>query len=63
MQKLTAAELAGETVELLPGRETLLGDFNVAGVLASNASLAANVVTAFSSANSTALQGILVVQN
>ncbi|WP_369046846.1 hypothetical protein [Sinomonas sp. P10A9] len=63
MQKLTIAELAAESVELLPGRETLLADFNVALISASNASLAANVLTVCSSASSAALQGIVVAQS
>lgn len=63
MQKVTATEMAGETIELLPARETLLGDFNVAGVLASNSSVAANILAACSSANSVAQQGILVFQH
>ena len=62
MQKLTKAELAAESVELLPGRETLLLDRNFAGILASNASFAVNAATVLSAANSTALQGVSVTQ-
>lgn len=62
MQKLTVAELAAESVELLPSRDTLFLDANLAAIMASNTSVAANVLTVYSSANSTALQGILVVQ-
>ncbi|HKU11072.1 hypothetical protein [Sinomonas terrae] len=62
MQKLTKAELAAETVELLPGRETLFWDQNVAGILASNASYAVNAATVLSAANSVALQGVSVTQ-
>lgn len=62
MTKLTLTDLAAETIELLPSRETLVGDLNVAGILASNLSLAANVGTVFSSAHSGAGQGIAVVQ-
>lgn len=62
MQKLTKAELAAESVELLPGRETLLWDRNIAGILASNASYAVNAATLLSAANSTALQGVTVTQ-
>ncbi|WP_136609367.1 hypothetical protein [Sinomonas albida] len=62
MQKLTKAELAVEEVELLPGRDTLLFDVNLAGILASNASYAVNAATILSAAHSTALQGISVTQ-
>ncbi|WP_369046847.1 hypothetical protein [Sinomonas sp. P10A9] len=63
MTKLTITDLAAETVELLPSRETLTLDTNLAGIWASNMSLAANVDTFFSHATSTAVQGILVVQS
>ncbi|WP_422935878.1 hypothetical protein [Sinomonas sp. P47F7] len=62
MQKLTKADLAAESVELLPGRETLLWDRNIAGILASNTSFAVNAATVLSAANSTALQGVTVTQ-
>ncbi|WP_138444138.1 hypothetical protein [Sinomonas susongensis] len=65
MTKLTMTELAAETTELLPGRETLFwGGFNVntALVAAQNSSAAVNAATILSSANSAALQGIWVSQ-
>ncbi|MDQ4489099.1 hypothetical protein RBS60_02665 [Sinomonas sp. ASV486] len=62
MQKLTVAELAAETVELLPGRETLVGDLNLVGIVATNTSMAANVLAICSSASSVAAQGIFVNQ-
>ncbi|WP_415857146.1 hypothetical protein [Sinomonas sp. G460-2] len=62
MQKLTKADLAAESVELLPGRETLLLDRNIAEILASNASFAVNAATVLSAANSAALQGVSVTQ-
>ncbi|GHG49188.1 hypothetical protein GCM10012320_17020 [Sinomonas cellulolyticus] len=62
MTTITVSELAAESAELLPGRETLLGDFNFAEVLASNTSLAANVMTICSSANSLAYQSVYVSQ-
>ena len=37
MQKLTLAELAAESVEMLPGRETLLFNFNASLIEAQNA--------------------------
>ena len=58
---LTIAELDAEGAELLPTREAL-GFINIACVTASNSSLAANVLTAGSSASSAALQGISVTQ-
>ncbi|GAB3281093.1 hypothetical protein GCM10027449_22210 [Sinomonas notoginsengisoli] len=63
MTKITAVELAAETVELLPGRDTLLFDANLAGIWASNSSLALNVGTVFSQANSAAVQTIVVSQH
>ncbi|GAB3281120.1 hypothetical protein GCM10027449_22250 [Sinomonas notoginsengisoli] len=62
MTKITVAELAAESVELLPGRETLFGDFNVAGIVATNMSAAANVLTICSQANSAAVQTVWVNQ-
>ena len=62
MQKLTKAELAVEEVELLPGRETLLLDHNLAAILASNTSMAVNAATVLSAANSAALQSVSVTQ-
>lgn len=62
MTKLTITELTAETVELLPGRDTLFLNFNWANVLASNSSNAVNVLTAGSLAASQANQTIAVIQ-
>lgn len=64
MQKLTLAELEGETVELLPSKETLLFDFptNWSSVYASNSSFAVSAVTLGSHTNSGAWQAIFVSQ-
>ncbi|GAB3281106.1 hypothetical protein GCM10027449_22230 [Sinomonas notoginsengisoli] len=62
MQKLTVAELAAESVEMLPTRETLVFDLNAALIQAQNASYAVNAMTLFSAANSAAVQTVYVVQ-
>ncbi|WP_138443231.1 hypothetical protein [Sinomonas susongensis] len=62
MTKLTAAELAAETVELLPDRDTLW-TFNVASVNAYNSSVALNLFTIHSEANSGAWQYVSVSQH
>ncbi|MCH6471282.1 hypothetical protein [Sinomonas terrae] len=63
MTKLTAEELAAETVELLPDRDTLsTSSFNWAGINASNSSLALNLLAVHSTALSNATQTILVMQ-
>lgn len=62
MQKLTLTDLAAETVEMLPSRETLVLDWNTALISATNTSVALNAGTWFSSANSTAVQVINVIQ-
>lgn len=62
MTKLTVTDLAAESVELLPGRDTLLLNFNWASVVASNSSNAVNAFTLLSGAASEANQGIAVVQ-
>ncbi len=62
---LTIAELEAETTELLPTRETLafgFGNNNWAAVYASNSSLALNAASIFASANSAAVQTIVVGQ-
>lgn len=63
MQKeLSVMELDGESMELLPDRETLFFDtFNV-GIIANNSSMALNAATFGSVANSGAWQAISVVQ-
>ncbi|WP_434616989.1 hypothetical protein [Arthrobacter sp. A5] len=64
MEKLTVTELEGQSVELLPSRETLLLNFNInwASVMASNTSYAVNAATLLSSATSGAWQTISVHQ-
>jgi hypothetical protein len=66
MTKLTAAELAAESVELLPDRDTLFSlsftKVNWAEVYASNTSTAMNVFTIHSEANSAALQSVTTIQ-
>ena len=61
-KELTIQELESEQVELLPSRETLLLDTNWASVYASNTSLALNAGSLLASANSAAVQTILVAQ-
>ena len=65
MEKLTAIELEGQSVELLPSRETLLLNFHInwASVMASNASYAVNAATLGSAATSGAWQAISVSQH
>lgn len=65
MTKITVADLAAESVELLPSRDTLLlniGSVNWSGVLASNTAAALNLGTVASVANAQAGQSITVVQ-
>jgi hypothetical protein len=62
-KELTLQELESQQVELLPSRETLfLDSTNWASVVASNTSLALNAGSLLSSANSAAVQTILVAQ-
>ncbi|WP_138415175.1 hypothetical protein [Sinomonas gamaensis] len=65
MTKLTLADLAAETAEMLPDRDTLwtFNSFNIAAVAAANSSVAANVATICSSANSLAAQAVVVHQS
>lgn len=65
MEKLTITELEGQSLELLPTRETLFFNFgkNWAAVYATNSSLAVNAATILSEANSAALQSIDVTQS
>jgi len=62
MKELTIQELEAQQVELLPSRETLLFDTNWAGVYATNTSLALNAGSLFATANSAAVQTIVVAQ-
>jgi hypothetical protein len=62
---LSIAELEAEHTELLPVRETLtfgFGNNNWAAVYASNSSLALNAASILASANSAAVQTIVVGQ-
>ncbi|WP_430296179.1 hypothetical protein [Sinomonas sp. B1-1] len=65
MTKLSTADLATETVELLPSRDTMVLNVlsaNIAGVVAANTAAALNVGTALSAATAVAGQSINVVQ-
>ena len=57
------ASLAAEHAELLPQRDTLLFDINVAPVVAVNLAIAVNAATIGSTANATALQIVGVLQH
>lgn len=61
--ELSIAELDGQTVELLPARETLYFHANWANLWASNSSMALNAASLYSTATSTATQSISVVQS
>jgi len=63
-KELTISELDAQLIELLPARETLnvFGN-NWAAIYASNSSLALNAASAFSTANSMAVQQISVTQS
>ncbi|WP_113718884.1 hypothetical protein [Arthrobacter dokdonensis] len=65
MEKLTVMDLEGQSVELLPSRETLLLNFHInwAAVAAQNASYAVNAVTLLSSATSGAWQNVSLTQH
>lgn len=60
MTNITMSELESQGGELLPERETLLLNFQWAGVNASNSSMAFNILTQGSAATSTATQTITV---
>jgi hypothetical protein len=60
--KITFAELDGESVALLPSKETLAFNFNWSNIYASNSSVALNAATVLSQANSAAVQTIVVGQ-
>jgi hypothetical protein len=61
--KITFAELDGESVALLPSKETLAFNFNWSNIYASNSSVALNAATVLSQANSAAVQTIVVGQS
>jgi hypothetical protein len=63
--ELTVAELDTEHTELLPARETLtfgFGNNNWAAIHATNSSMALNAAALYSTANSAAVQTIVVTQ-
>jgi hypothetical protein len=59
---LSPVELDAEVLELLPTRETLFFNINVAPVIAVNLSFAINAASIGSVANSGAWQNLLVAQ-
>lgn len=61
MTKITAAELATETADILPTRDTL-SVFNLADVTLFNSSTAANVAALWSTAASHATQTVALIQ-
>ena len=63
MQALNAVDVAAEHAELLPQRDTLLFDINVAPVIAVNLAIAVNAATIGSTANAAALQVVGVLQH
>ncbi|WP_415857147.1 hypothetical protein [Sinomonas sp. G460-2] len=63
MQAPLAADVAAEHAELLPQRDTLLFDINVAPVVAVNLAIAVNAATIGSTANAAALQIVGVLQH
>ena len=60
--ELSPVELDAEVLELLPMRETLFFNINVAPVIAVNLSMAINAASIGSVANSGAWQNLLVIQ-
>ena len=59
---LSITELEAEHTELLPTRETLTFNNNWAAIYASNSSMALNAASLFATANSAAVQTIVVSQ-
>jgi hypothetical protein len=59
---LSITELESEHTELLPTRETLTFNNNWAAIYASNSSMALNAASLFATANSAAVQTIVVTQ-
>jgi hypothetical protein len=59
---LTPMDLDAEVAELLPMKETLFININVSPVIAVNLSMAMNVASIGSIANSAAMQDVLVLQ-
>jgi hypothetical protein len=60
--ELSPLELDAEVLELLPVRETLFLDINVAPIIAVNLSMAVNAASLGSVANSEAWQTVFVAQ-
>jgi hypothetical protein len=64
MRELNFVELEAEHIELLPTRETMnVFGSNWAAIVATNSSLALNAASLASTANSAAVQTIVVSQN
>lgn len=63
MTALTAADMAAQHAELLPQRDTMLFDINVAPVVAVNLAIAVNAASWGSTANATAVQVLGVFQH
>lgn len=63
MKSLTITDIADQRADLLPQRDTMLFDINVAPVVAVNLAIAVNAATWGSTANATALQVIGVLQH
>ncbi|GAC1376456.1 MAG: hypothetical protein NVS2B15_21200 [Pseudarthrobacter sp.] len=61
--ELSPVELDAEVMELLPVRETLFFDINVAPIVAVNLSMAINAASIGSMANSEAWQTLLATQH
>ena len=59
---LTREMLDAETLELLPSRETMFFDINVAPVIGVNVAIAVNAATIGSVASANAWQNLVVVQ-
>ena len=59
---LSITEPESEHTELLPTRETLTFNNNWAAIYASNSSMALNAASLFATANSAAVQTIVVTQ-
>ena len=62
MTAVSITELTAESAELLPTRETLFFDTNIAGVYASNTALAVNAGSLLANAQAAAFQAVTVIQ-
>lgn len=63
MQKITMHELADESIEMLPARDTLFININVAPVVAVNTAIAVNAATIGSTATANAMQWVGIWQH